>query len=258
MTLELHIIDPDGDLLLLLSRPVKKKSELSESSDADENPVSDVPHAENKSYVGRAASNAATQDGSSDTLLGSETEDAGEPDIDVHMRVSSKHMMLASPVFKAMLHRGNFKEGRELDFTGSVSIPLPDDHPEAFLIVLNIIHGRNRAVPRQLSISTMTNISILVDKYQMVEAVEVFWSSWVEDLKIDLPKSYQPDERETVHRWVGISWVFGKRVEFKAMTQLIERGAYANLAESIEEGIPIPGIIISKRQQFLSSQHTLT
>ena len=88
----------------------------------------------------------------------------------------------------------------------------------------------------------------MVDKYQMVEAVEVFSCSWIEDLKIDLPKSYQPHERETVDQWVGISWVFGKRVEFKATTQLIERGSYANLAESIEEGIPIPGIIISKRQ----------
>jgi hypothetical protein len=155
-------------------------------------------------------------------------------------------MMLASPVFKAMLQRGNFKEGRELGFTGSVSIPLPDDNPEAFVVILNIIHGRNRAVPRQVSMELMTNISILVDKYQMVEAVEVFSCSWIEDLKIDLPKSYQPHEREIAHQWVGISWVFGKRVEFKAMTQLIERGSNANLAESIEEGIPIPEIIISK------------
>jgi hypothetical protein len=243
MTPELHVIDPDGDLLLLLSRPAEKKSEP-ESSDADENPVSDVPHTENESSVGRAASNAATQDRSSDTLL-EETADAGELDIDVHMRVSSKHMMLASPVFKAMFQRGNFKEGRELGSTGRVEVPL-DDNPEAFLIVLNVIHGRNRRVPRQVSMELMTNISILVDKYQMVEAVEVFSCSWIEDLKIDLPKSYQPHEREDVYRWVGISWVFGKRVEFKAMTQLIERGSNANLAESIEEGIPIPDILISK------------
>jgi hypothetical protein len=247
MTPELHVIDPDGDLLLLLSRPTEKKSEpSSENSDADENPVSDVRHPENESSVGRTASNAATQDESLDTLSCSATEDAGEPDIDVHMRVSSKHMMLASPVFKAMLQRGNFKEGLELSVRGSLSIPLPDDNPEAFLIILNIIHGRNRAVPRQLSISTMTNISVLVDKYQMVEAVEVFSCSWIEDLKIDLPESYQPHERETVHQWVGISWVFGKRVEFKAMTQLIERGSNAHWAESIEEGIPIPDILISK------------
>jgi hypothetical protein len=249
MAPELHTIDSDGDLLLLLSRPAEKKSEmLSEGPNTDEGPAensTDVPHTDIEG--GGAGSNIETHDGSSDTLLGSEMEDTEEPDVDVHIRVSSKHMMLASPVFKAMLQRGNFKEGRELGTNGSVNVPLPDDNPEAFLVLLHIIHGRNRLVPRQVSMELMTRISILVDKYQMVEAVEVFSCSWIEDLKMSLPTLYStPEEQEAVHRWVGISWVFGKRVEFKAMTQLIERGSNANLAENIEEGLPIPEILISK------------
>jgi hypothetical protein len=137
-------------------------------------------------------------------------EDVEEPDVDVHIRVSSNHMMLASPVFKAMLQHGNFKEGRELGTNGSVNVPLPDDNPEAFLVLLHVIHGRNRLVPRQVSMELMTRISNLVDKYQMVEAVEAFSCSWIEDLKTGIPTLYStPEEQEAVHRWVGISWVFG-------------------------------------------------
>jgi hypothetical protein len=51
-------------------------------------------------------------------------------------------------------------------------------------------------------------------------------------------------------QWVqrcGLNWGHtqtpGK--EFKNMTQLVERGCYANLVEDIEEGLPIPDLIIS-------------
>ncbi|KAN0108577.1 hypothetical protein V8E51_008319 [Hyaloscypha variabilis] len=51
-------------------------------------------------------------------------------------------------------------------------------------------------------------------------------------------------------QWVqrcGLNWGHtqtpGK--EFKNMTQLVERGCYANLVEDIEEGLPIPDLIIT-------------
>jgi hypothetical protein len=141
-TVELHKIDPDGDLLLKFSR----------------------------------FSNVESQ-----------ADEAVEPVFNVHMRVSSKHLTMVSPVFKAMLHRGNFREGRELGNTGSVDVPLPDDNPDAFLIILDVLHGYHRKVPRDISLLMLTCISILVDKYQMVEAVEVFSNGWIEHLK--LPKS---------------------------------------------------------------------
>jgi len=54
----------------------------------------------------------------------SEAGEAVEPVFNVHIRVSSKHMMLASPVFKAMLQHGNFKEGCELGTHGTANVPL--------------------------------------------------------------------------------------------------------------------------------------
>lgn len=46
----------------------------------------------------------------------------------VHVLVSSKHMSLASPVFKAML-TGGFQEAVELKAAGKTEIPLPDEVP---------------------------------------------------------------------------------------------------------------------------------
>jgi hypothetical protein len=95
----LHKIDPDGDVLLKFSRHAS-------SSDVE-----------------------------------SEAGEAVELFINVHMRVSSKHLIMVSPVFKAMLQRDNFREGQQLGNTGSVEIPLPDDDSDAFLIILDIVHG---------------------------------------------------------------------------------------------------------------------
>ena len=67
---------------------------------------------------------------------------------------------------------------------------LSDDNVAAFIIILDIIYGSNRRVSRQVSLEMMTNLSILVDKYQMLEAVEVFCDAWIEDLKVNLPEQF--------------------------------------------------------------------
>jgi hypothetical protein len=65
-----------------------------------------------------------------------------------------------------MLGNGNFKEGDALRSNGSVEIPFPEDNPDAFLILLKIIHGMTRQVPHDMDFEMMNEIAILVDKYQ--------------------------------------------------------------------------------------------
>ena len=66
----------------------------------------------------------------------------------IRMKVSSRHLALSSTVFRTSLRSG-FKEAVTLRTTGTVEIPLPDDHPAAFLILLNVVHGHTRQVPRR-------------------------------------------------------------------------------------------------------------
>jgi hypothetical protein len=45
-------------------------------------------------------------------------------------------------------------------------------------------------VPRKVSLDLLTQISILVDKYQMMAAVEILSDAWIEELKKDIPEVY--------------------------------------------------------------------
>jgi hypothetical protein len=65
--------------------------------------------------------------------------------------------------------------------------PLPDDNPDALRILLEIVHFRNRQVPKKVSFAMLTHLSILVDKYQMLEAVEPFANLCVAD--VDMQKT---------------------------------------------------------------------
>lgn len=49
----------------------------------------------------------------------------------------------------------------------------------SFLILMMIIHGRTRAVPRKLSLKRLSEMAVLVDYYECYEAVELFSDMWV-------------------------------------------------------------------------------
>jgi hypothetical protein len=256
MAAEFHTFDPDGDLLLILSRPPDDAE--SEDETGEEDTSSTPAGSPTNEGIGEDAAESAdthpdtgapANSAGSPSLEVDPTPDEDEPDreaaIVVHMLVSSKHMMLASPVFRAMLQHSRFKEGQELSATGKVEIPLSDDDPDAFTIILDIIHGRNRQVPREIDLDMLSSISKLVDKYQMVEAVESFSNGWINAIEKFLPAEYATlEDAEDVHRWLGIAWVFAREDEFVRMTELMERGCGEGLAESIEEVLPIPGLIV--------------
>lgn len=161
--------------------------------------------------------------------------------ISVNMLVSSKHMILASSVFAAML-KVDYKEGSTLESKGKVEILLPDDEPDVFTILLNIIHGRTKKVPRRIDLVSLTKLSILVDKYQMHEAVGVFAEIWIEALKVDLPQ----DLTEDVLFWLCISWVFGDGIIFQKVTEILMRMSDSEFDEDAMNELPIPEAIIGK------------
>jgi hypothetical protein len=96
------------------------------------------------------------------------------------MLVSSKHMILASSVFKAMLQGGRFKEGQELaTSTDPIKIPLPDDDVDAFTTLAYITHGHRYKVPETIKASKLLKFAILVDKYQMHKMTSLLSKPWV-------------------------------------------------------------------------------
>lgn len=98
----------------------------------------------------------------------------------IYMLVSSKHMSLASPVFKAMLTHP-FQEVDALRNHGKVDIQLPEDDPVVFTIILDIIHGRGKRVPRVVPLPLLSRIAAAVDKYQLQEPGAVFADTWLSE-----------------------------------------------------------------------------
>jgi hypothetical protein len=160
-----------------------------------------------------------------------------KPPRQIRMLVSSQTMMMVSPVFKAMLKPDGLKEGKALA-TGKAEIPLPDDDLSAFQILLNVCHHRTKQVPRTVDLQTMKNIAILVDKYQLQEAVVLYGVLWIDKLRESLPQSFSPE----ISPWLSIAWVFRLSVEFKHLTRIAQRETWGKL-DSGE--LPIPDIILS-------------
>ncbi|PQE15496.1 BTB POZ domain-containing protein [Rutstroemia sp. NJR-2017a WRK4] len=216
-------LDPDGDLILQLDVVKEVKDAKGDSKDA-------------------------SVSGEGSTTSTSETSKANSDTVDkVHMIVSSKHMCLASPVFKAML-QGRFKEADQLREKGRIEIPLPDDDAAAMEVVARIIHGRFTTIPKIVKLPLFTQITVLVDKYQMLEIVYLNASHWAKALDLREGSHLSWSDR---FRWLCISYVLHIKEEFNAITKTICRESDRTVARLIEESdvidLPIP--------QFVLAQH---
>ncbi|KAI9761623.1 MAG: hypothetical protein M1840_001739 [Geoglossum simile] len=154
---------------------------------------------------------------------------------DIRCRVSSKHLSLVSPVFEAMLQR-QFKEAATLRSVGKVEIPLADDNPVAFMILLEIIHGCTRSIPRAITLDMLTEAAVLVDKYDCREVVEQYSDMWIYRLKGRMPLTL-----ESALQWLCVSWVFRKSIEFKHATEIAIR---SETLGDMMDGLPVPSSVL--------------
>jgi BTB/POZ domain len=162
----------------------------------------------------------------------------------IQMRVSSGHLILVSPVFKRLL-KGGFAECHTLTSAGTAEISLPDDDPQAMQILLNIIHGHTRKVPREIKFDTLTQISILIDKYCLHEVVEVFTDIWFDKLKCEIPEWFSEEKSMP---WLCVSWVLRKADYFERITRVAMRESEGHLEVAMKIPLPIPESILSQYQ----------
>ena len=164
-------------------------------------------------------------------------------DIGLRMIVSSKHMMLVSPVFKAMLQPHALKQGRTLNTISKVTIPLPDDDWLAMIVILYVIHGKTTKTPRQVSLKVLRNIAILVDKYQILEVIAIHGDLWFSRLFSKIPSRIPDSDTGETLTWLAIAYVFRKPVQFRELTRLLERRCDHEIKVNADT-LPIPDIII--------------
>jgi hypothetical protein len=138
----------------------------------------------------------------------------------VSFLVCSKALARRSRVFRVMLY-GPFAESKPAADAGEWVVRLPEDSPQAFRIVLNIIHANFDMVPVVLNAekpdggswmakyracACLDDIALLTDKYDMVDVVRPWINSWFEEVT-----SYQPNPLRSHLDLLNVStaWVFG-------------------------------------------------
>jgi hypothetical protein len=280
MAEELHVFDPKGDVLLILRRrSVERmveyveeyKSEERSSSRASDvalevDPLPEEPTSMQGEYAQGPEPEPPEPTEPEPGETGGESDienDPAKPESsassassvssaswrskrgvrEVQMRVSSKHLILASPTFCTSLDSGTFPEGRMLQTEGSVAVELPDENPDVMAILMNVVHGQTRKVPRHVSLEILTKLAVTVNHRQMQEVVELFSDTWIKNLK---PNAITDSSTQELLSWLFIFWVFQKEDNFSRISQTLERESDDNLEDEADAGPPIPASIISE------------
>jgi hypothetical protein len=157
---------------------------------------------------------------------------------DIRLTLSSRHLILASPIFRTML-TGCWQESR-IRSENKYLIELEDYDANAFMILMNVIHGRIRSIPRSIDLETLAKIAVLVDYYDCHEVVELATEMWIKKLKWPLPTTYCRD----LILWLHVSWVFCEADIFEKVTKVALETMKGQLCTM---RLPIPENLIRKR-----------
>jgi hypothetical protein len=192
MSASSYQVDSDGDLLIILTIPREPFApwELVEAPAIEEPGGSDGPTDESTSDGGEHSSGQ------------------------LQLKVSSKHMMMASPRFRKMLS-GDWVEAKTIHSDGYRHVELEGFDPESTKIVLNILHGKTRRVPRTVDLELLAKIAVVVDDLECYEEVEVFSDMWIASSTATVPIKYDRD----LILWILVSSVFRKPDLFRSTTQ---------------------------------------
>lgn len=109
------------------------------------------------------------------------------------IRVSSKVLSLASPVFVAMLGP-NFAEGKPLSERDSRgwTVSLPDDNLAAMELLCQALHYKLK-FSAIISFELINSMAVLCDKYDMSLALGVWSETWMQNREESVDNGYIPE-----------------------------------------------------------------
>ncbi|KAJ5135222.1 uncharacterized protein N7515_004500 [Penicillium bovifimosum] len=253
-----HIIDPDGEVIIILRNadcPFAQPAETPTSGDSDQgldgeaqSPVelskAQLQSLEEKTLKkGKLDANLTAPESTSPNEEPAAEEDlAASPDLDcLRIQVSAKHLMFASPVFKRML-TGGWKESILYAQKGSVEVTAESWDVEALLILLRAIHGQYHLVPRELTLEMLAKVAVITDYYGCKETLCLLTDVWIKNLKENIPATVNRD----LILWLWISWFFQLPSQFKSSTSIAMSGSNGWI-DSL--GLPISDKVIDSMNE---------
>ncbi|KAH8693469.1 hypothetical protein GQ44DRAFT_584495, partial [Phaeosphaeriaceae sp. PMI808] len=137
-----------------------------------------------------------------------------DEDNSVHFHVSSRHLTLASKYFERVLLTGAWSESRRSEEDGYLHLNVGEPwDAEAFLVILNAFHLKNKQLPRVLELEMLAKVAQLADYYECKESLEVWTTMWIINLKSRAP--IPPTYCRELIMWLCIAWVFDEEVQFQ-------------------------------------------
>lgn len=129
------------------------------------------------------------------------------------LRVSSKVLSLASPVFNKMLLPA-FLEGVERSSKAPLQLALPEDNPEAVTWLCYAIH-LSRSGDQDVSFSLFEELAILCDKYDIGPAITPWSRWWLQKWK------GSPNGEDKYLKMLYISYAYGSYHAFRVSSRNI-------------------------------------
>ncbi|KAH6960441.1 hypothetical protein DER45DRAFT_642376 [Fusarium avenaceum] len=140
----------------------------------------------------------------------SDPSSSDKKDVEIRMRVSSSHLALASPFFKREIE--TFQEENS---SAVPNLVLDGLDSKALAIALNVIHGRQRQVPRKVDLPFLTTVASFAETFGCVEALQFTAEVWHAALY----------EKEPLNKyclmWLYSSWVFSWSDSFSEMLRVV-------------------------------------
>lgn len=148
------------------------------------------------------------------------------------MHVSSAHLSQSSKYFRALLS-GSFREASGHSASDSRRIDLDEVPVEPFVILMKILHHRNRSLPKVVSAELLYQLCVMIDMYEMHEATSLWTDQWFANASYQIPQKYSTSLRH----WAFICYVLQKEESFKKVTANLQR-YFVEGADADE--IPLP------------------
>ncbi|PYH31270.1 uncharacterized protein BO87DRAFT_315351 [Aspergillus neoniger CBS 115656] len=165
-------------------------------------------------------------------------ESESETEVVVTFQASAKHLMAASPYFKALLSTG-MEESVEFQADGTVLTTAECWDECALLYVLKIIHCKSHELPDKVDLDMLGKVCVVADYYDVSDAVLFAGRPWIAKLN-----PFGPDDgyRDAVI-WLWISIFFRMPGVFKAASLTLIKEGRAHMPPL---GLPIPARIVEE------------
>ena len=168
----------------------------------------------------------------------------GSGDKTTFIRVHSKVLSLASPVFAAMMSP-RYAEGQALEdnkgrVDSTTTIDLPDDDPVAMTFLCEILHFKEDAARQPCYLPfIISRLAEICEKYDMSRALSPWSNIWINESQTIPPPRECPESRFD-RAWV--SYALRHKKSFWEITRDIAR--YSTLAELEMEHSFLPDNVI--------------